>query len=164
LQGHRVLLINADSAVRRPRSPRPNRKVVELHGVHLSKFWNDTIREIYLSSDLPHRFDLIQTVMNQYPPALTKFEKHIQKWKRGKVGDSDLVFSKYEIGDQCYVVAIHTMKTIVDAHVWHERARNIAGNLAQAMGVTDCAVFLYIRRSPSETFDGVSFFRMGRRS
>lgn len=161
LAGQKVSFLDADKAVRQRRQPRLDRSEVEIHGVQLSSLWMATVRELYQSDDQRHRFDVIQTILNQYPPALTAFEKEIRRWKRGKkIGSQDTMIAKYEIGKRTFVVVVHFMKRVSGAEIWRQRSREIALVLAEEMGATDCAVFLHIRKSKEKAFDGVSFFRL----
>jgi hypothetical protein len=163
LEGKRVAFLNADNVVRTQRTPRTNRKTAELHGVHLSEFWRLVIQEIYRDMDLPHRFDAIQTILNQYPPALMNFERRIRRWKKGKGLKNDLLMCKYDVGGQTFVVAVHAMRAAPGADEWRERGREIASTFGAALGVTDCVVLLFVCKSSEKTYDGISFLRMGRR-
>lgn len=164
LAGKKVTFLNADAMVRKQRKPRLDRTEVEVHGVHLSPMWAATVRELYGDSDQRHRFDIIQTILNQYPPALMDMERRIRRWRRGEnIGGQDTMIARYEIGTQQFVVVAHRMKQIDGEDAWRERSREIGYNLGGMMGATDCAVFLYLRRSKVKTFDGASFFRMGQR-
>lgn len=162
LSGKKVRFLNADAMVRKPGKPRSDRTEVEVHGVNLSPMWAATVRELYGDSRNRHRFDIIQTILNQYPPALMNMERRIRRWRRGRSSGGDVMIADYKIGNQKFVVAVHLMKQIPGADAWRERSRNIAHGLA-SMGATDCAVFLRLRRSKEKTFDGFSFFRMGQR-
>lgn len=164
IAGRKVFFQNADDMVRKPHEPRSIRTEFEVYGVKLSPMWSSIVQEIYQEEQLPHRFDIIQTILNQSPPALFDFERRIRRWKRGvSAGGQDVLISRYEVGHQLFAVAVHLMKHAPDADTWMERSRDIATAVARTMGATDCAVFLKIRRSKEKTFDGVSFFRMGAR-
>jgi hypothetical protein len=164
LAGRKVTFLNADSMVRKPRKPRVDRTKVEVYGVQLSSMWAAVVRELYCDTEQRHKFDIIQAVLNQYPPALMDFERRIHRWRRGEsIGDQDTMIARYRIGTQQFVVVAHLMKQIDGADAWRERSREIGYSLGSAMGATDCAVFLFLRRSKVKTFNGVSFFRMGQR-
>lgn len=91
-------------------------------------------------------------------------ERRIRRWRRGQsIDGQDTIISRYEIGAQQFVVVAHLMSHIDGADAWRARSREIGYNLGNIMGATDCAVFLFLRRSKEKTFDGVSFFRMGQR-
>ena len=79
----KLLFHDADGMVRKPREPRSNRAEFEVHGVQLSPMWSNIAREVYQDGQLPHRFDIIQTILNQYPPTLFDLERRIRRWKRG---------------------------------------------------------------------------------
>jgi hypothetical protein len=162
LSGKKVKFLDADSVVRRPRKARSDRTEVEIHGVSLSPMWAATVQELYSDSQNRHRFDIIQTILNQYPPALKDMERRIRRWRRGRGIDGDVMIADYDIGDQKFVVVVHLMKQSPSYDEWRERSRNIAYGLP-SVGTTDCSVFLRVRKSKEKTFDGVSFFRMGQR-
>jgi hypothetical protein len=163
LGGRKVTFLNADAVVRTQRKPRLDRTEVEFNGVHLSPMWAATVRELYGDKDQRHRFDIIQTLLNQSPTALIGMERRIGRWRRG-VTVEDTMMSRYEIGTQQFVVVVHLMKRISGPDAWRARSREIAYGLGGIVGATDCAVFLQLRKSKEKTFDGVSFFRMGRRA
>jgi hypothetical protein len=121
------------------------------------------IQEIYEDMNLPHRFDAIQAILNQDPPALREFERRIRNWRRGKGLKNDLLVCKYDVGNQTFVVAINVMRRAPDEDEWRERGRDIALTCASALGVTDCLVLLFLPKSKEETYDGIAFFRLGRR-
>jgi hypothetical protein len=164
LAGKKVAFFNSDAMVRKEWKPRLDRTEVFVHGVQLSPIWSATVRELYADYDQRHRFDIIQAILNQYPPVLMDMERRIRRWRRGEsIDGQDTMIARYVIGAQKYFVVAHLMKRIDGADAWRERSREIGYGLGDAMGATDCAVFLYLRRSKVKTFDGVSFFRMGQR-
>ena len=113
LAGREVTVLNADSMVRKPRKPRLDRTEVEAPGVQLSSMWAAVVRELYCDNDQRHKFDIIQAVLNQYPPALMDFERRIRRWRRGEnIGDQDTMIARYQIGTQQFVVVAHLMKQI----------------------------------------------------
>jgi hypothetical protein len=162
MSGKKVRFLDADATVRKPPTPRLDRKEVEVHGVILSPMWRATVKELYGNGQNRHRFDIIQTLLNQYPPALMDMERHIRRWKHGSSVGGDVMIADYEIGSQKFVVVVHLMKQFPSSDVWRERSRSVAYGTG-GTGATDCAVFLRLRRSKEKTFDGVSFFRMGQR-
>jgi hypothetical protein len=165
LSGKKVIFRNTDAIVRKQREPRLNRTEVAVHGVQLSPMWAATVRELYSDTDMRHRFDIIQTILNQSPPALMYMERRIRRWRRGgSIGGQETMIARYEIGTQQFLVVVHPMKRITGVDAWRERSREIAYGLASMIGATDCAVFLQLRKSKRKTFDGVSFFRMGQRT
>lgn len=68
LAGKKVRFFDADAMVRKERKPRTDRTKANVHGVHLSPMWASAVRELYNDYEQRHRFDIIQTVLNQYPP------------------------------------------------------------------------------------------------
>lgn len=164
LAGRKITFLDADAMVRKPRKARANRREAEVFGVQLSPMWAATVRELYRDDDQRHRFDIIQTILNQYPPALSDIERRVRRWKRGESnGGQDTMIARYDIGSQRFVLVAHLMKQIDGEEAWRERSREIGYGLGDSMGATDCAVFLFLRRSKEQTFDGVSFVRMGQR-
>jgi hypothetical protein len=160
----KVFFTDADSTVRKPKAPRLNRKEAYVHGPKLSPMWRDIVGEIYRDSSQRHRFDIIQTVLNQSPLALVDLERRIRRWKGGEcIGRHDTAFIHDKIGAQQFVVVVHFAKKISGFDDWKSRSREMAFHLAGTIGATECAVFLQLRKSRNRTYDAVSFFRMGKR-
>lgn len=164
LDGQRLLLHNADSLVRVPKVARINRREFDLHGVQLSPLWFQIARELYRNEDQVHRFDLICTILNQLPPALAEIEKQIRRWRRGTSHNGeDILIVRFKVSERNYILAVHLSKTRMSTPEWRNLAHDIAAPFAAESEMADCAVFLMLRRTKSSTFDGVSFFRFGRR-
>lgn len=163
LEGRRIFFKDADSNVRKHKVPREDRTEFEIHGVHLSAFWTAVVKEIYENKTQRHRFDVIQVILNQDPRIMEKIGNQIRKWKRGLgVGGGDVMYTRYQIGARLFVVAVHLMKRSPGEEQWRKRARDIALNAAAKVDFTDCVVFLEVKKSKERTFDGFSFFRLGR--
>jgi hypothetical protein len=162
LSGKKVRFLNADAMVRKPGRPRSDRTEAEVHGVNLSPMWAAAVRELYGDSQNRHRFDIIEAILNQRPPALMEMERHIRRWRRDGTIGGDVMIAHYEIGNQKFAVIVQLMKKFPGPDAWRERSRNIAFGLA-GMGTTHCAVFLWLRKSKEKSFDGVSFLRMVQR-
>lgn len=158
--GRRVSIFNSDSAVRTERTPRENRRETHVYGVPLSPMWLDSIRNIYERMQEPHRFDIIQAVLNQDPAALAELERHVRRWQSGASGKDSLTFIYREIASQRFAVIVCLMKKMEHFEVWKEHSRNLAHDVARSTGALHCAVFLQRRKSKDRTFDAVSFYRL----
>lgn len=163
LDGRRLLLHNADSLVRRPKVARSIRTVFELHGVQLSPLWLQIAKELYLDNSQRHRFDIINVILNQFPPALAEVERRIRRWRRGVPhGGEDVAIIRFKIGTRNFILAIRLMKVMASLPEWRNIAHDIAAPFAMETGIADCAVFMMLRKT-KHAFDGVSFFRFGKR-
>ncbi|WP_122467925.1 hypothetical protein [Brevundimonas lutea] len=163
LEGRRMMFLNADAPVRGPRTPRADRLQVETHGVTLSPFWKDSVAELARASANRHRFDLCGVILNQHPGALAEFERQIRRWRRG-AGSSqqDLLVTRYPVAGRTFMLVVRLLKRRPDPDLWHEEAREAVRHLLPETEATDCAVFAIVRNSRERTFDGYSFFRVGR--
>ncbi|WP_156527581.1 hypothetical protein [Bradyrhizobium stylosanthis] len=164
LEGRRVMFHNADSLVRRNKVPRINRREFEIHGVQLSPLWSALVRELYRDDGQRHRFDIINVVLNQLPPALAEFERRVRRFKRGEPhGGEDLLMTRFVVGKKVFVLALYLAKKMPDAGDWKEKGRGIVGMFHEGNEMVECAAFIFLRRSKEATFDGVSFYRYGFR-
>src|SRR5262249_21910245 len=114
LVGKKIHFHNADSLVRRPKKPRSDRTQIEIHGTKLPPMWAAAVHELYRDIRNRHRFDIIQTILNQKPLALFDMERRIRRWRRGLSIAGDLMFTDYEVGDEKFVIAVHLMKVAPD--------------------------------------------------
>jgi hypothetical protein len=160
LDGRRVLFFGSDAPVRFPKVARSDRTVVELQGISLPPLWQAIVRELYRRKDQRHRFDIINVILNQMPPALADFERRIRRFRRGiSPTDGDTAFLKFPIGSKVFVLAIHLAKRQPDEVEWQNMGRNLVRMLMPEGGGVECATFMFVRRSRQTTFDGVSFYR-----
>jgi hypothetical protein len=162
LAGRILMFRDVDQIVRRPKTPRADRRQCEVYGTSLSAYWQAVVHELYLEEDFRHRFDLIQVVLNQDPNSLAAIERQLRRWKQGLgKGGGDIALSKCEIGRRVFVLACHMAKTRLHETEWITRSRDIAYSCAAEMfSASDCAVFMKFKKSRVWTFDGVSFFRL----
>lgn len=160
LESRQVLFLNADAAVRGPASPRKDRTIFSVHGPALPPMWNLIAKEIYYAPDR-HRFDILITLLNQNPGSLEGIARRLRRWRSGGgTGKGNTLSSRAQIGSRVFVLAFHLARDHPDnAEEWRDQSRHIAYDLHEKLGATDCVVFLKSRRSKSQTFDGVSFFR-----
>jgi hypothetical protein len=160
LEGRRVLFFGSDAPVRFPKVARSDRTVVELHGISLPPMWEAIVQELYREKDPRHRFDIINVILNQMPPALADFERRIRRFRRGvSPTDGDTAFLKFPIGSKVFVLAIHLAKRLPDELAWQDMGRNLVRMLMPEGGGVECAAFMFVRRSRRTTFDQVSFYR-----
>jgi hypothetical protein len=160
LDGRRVLFFGSDAPVRFPKVARSDRTVVELQGISLPPLWQAIVRELYREKDQRHRFDIINVILNQMPPALADFERRIRRFRRGiSPTDGDMAVLKFPIGSKVFVLAIYLAKKQPDGVEWQDMGRNLVRMLMPEGGGVECATFMFVRRSRETTFDGVSFYR-----
>lgn len=162
----RIMFRDSDDPVRANRTPNPKRARAEVIGISLPPIWNKTVDEIYKSTvgTVRHRFDIICAILNQPPPSLLELQKRIKSW-RGGGGGKETRVSSYAVGSQQFVVATMflNMPFMVDDDLINE-ARMFAMQISSNFeGMTDCAIFLYFKKSKQITHDGVFFFRAGQR-
>lgn len=162
IAGEKVLFMDADGMVRKPKKPRKNRATADLIGVQLSPLWAAIVRELYQNKEQRHRYDIIDVVLNQLPPAMAEFEKRIRRFRRGVPHNGeDLLMVKFPAGKKIFVVACHLASSRPDPDEWQETGRQVVGMHAQDNSVVECAMFMFLRRSKESTFDAVSFYRYG---
>jgi hypothetical protein len=160
LEGRRVVFFGADDPVRFPKVARSDRTVVELQGISLPPIWEAIVRELYREKGQRHRFDIINVILNQMPPALAELERRIRRFRRGVSStDGDMTFLKFSIGSKIFALAIHLAKRLPDELEWKDMGRNLVGMLMPEGGSVECAAFMFLRRSRHTSFDGVSFYR-----
>jgi len=160
LDGRKVVFLGADDPVRRRKMARSDRTVVELHGISLSPMWDAIVRELYDRKDQRHRFDIINVILNQQPPALAELERRVRRFRRGvSPTDGDTAFLKFPIGSKVFALAIHFAKRMPNEHEWQDVGRNLVGMLMPEGGGLECATFAFVRRSRHTTFDRASFYR-----
>jgi hypothetical protein len=159
LGGKMAFFVEADAVVRQKREPRQDRGSAFVHGVILSPMWREIVEELYDASSLPNRFDLIQVILNQNPATLKEMERICRAWRHGtKSSKENTIVSNYVIGTRQFNLIVHLAKNVPDS--WHEFARQIATDQARSLIANDTVVFLQVRKSKTQTFDGFSFFRM----
>ena len=165
LSDKKVIFLGADAPVRKQTQPRKDRTAVEAIGSHLSPIWLAIIRELYANRRQRHRYDIINVILNQLPPAMKEFEKRVRKFKRGvSHKGEDVLITKFICGNRTFVLACHLAKQPPDREEWQQAGRNIVAmflNEDTEETIVECAMFLFIRRSKFATFDGVSFYRYG---
>jgi len=160
LDGRKVVFLGADDPVRRRKMARSDRTVVELHGISLSPMWDAIVRELYDRTDQRNRFDIINVILNQQPPALAELERRVRRFRRGvSPTDGDTAFLKFPIGSKVFALAIHFAKRMPNEHEWQDVGRNLVGMLMPEGGGLECATFAFVRRSRHTTFDRASFYR-----
>ncbi|WP_208984442.1 hypothetical protein [Stappia sp. TSB10GB4] len=151
----------SDTPVRLPKMPRSDRRETEVP-VALSPMWRQIVQELYRNTDQRHRFDIINTLLNQFPPSLFDFEKRVRRFRRGVPHNGeDVIIAKFAVGSKLFVVACHLARTAWDPDEWQDFGRNIVRMFAEQAEFVECATFLFMRRSKERTFDGVSFYRYG---
>jgi hypothetical protein len=163
LEGQRVMFHGADAPVRIPKVPRKNRREPEVIGVQLSPMWKEIVQELYKNAEQRHRFDIVNTILNQLPPVLFDFEKRVRRFRRGVLLDEnrDTTIARFTVGQRLFVVACHFAKVPPSPDEWQKFGRHIVGMFAGHDIVVECATFLFMRRSKQRTYDGVSFYRYG---
>jgi hypothetical protein len=162
IQGRKVMFLEADSVVRQQKDSRKNRREPIMLGVQLPPLWTSVVRELYACGDERHRFDIINVVLNQHPPALAILQRNVRRFRRGgRREDGDTMIVKYVVGKRIFVLACHLAKTLPDLDEWQEMGRHVVGLAADESTVVECASFLFYRRSKENTFDAVSFYRYG---
>ncbi|MGJ0391549.1 MAG: hypothetical protein ACR650_02120 [Methylocystis sp.] len=160
LEGRRVVFFGSHAPVRVPKVARSDRTIVELRGILLPPMWEAVVRELYRDKDQRHRFDIINVILNQMPPALADLERRIRRFRRGvSPTEGDMAFVKFPIGSKVFVLAIYLAKKAPHEIEWRDTGRNLLGMLMPDRGGVECAAFVFVRRSRHTTFDGVSFYR-----
>jgi len=164
LDGGRVAFHNADGPVRVHRTPRADRTAVEVPGVQLSRLWLAIVKELYEDGGQRHRFDLINVILNQLPPALADIERRVRRFRRGvPIDGQDVISMKFEIGKRVYLLVAYLARSLPELEEWREVGKRLMELFMPEDGTIDCAAFIFARRSKEATFDGVSFYRAGVR-
>ena len=155
-----------DAKAREVKEPSQYRTRFETIGINLPRYWRQLAKEIYLDEDLTHRYDILQVIMNQHPYGLQGVRRQGERWMRGigrRKGDVFVVQKQY--GKRTFVLAYHVGLRLMEEEEWRIRAREVA---VYTEGISsdliDYAAILKVKRSPSKTYDAVSFFRMARDS
>jgi len=162
IEGRKVVFLGADGPVRQKKIPRRNRRDPVVLGVQLSPLWASIVRELYSDDNQRHRFDIINVVLNQLPPALADLERNVRRFRRGaRRADGDMMIMKYIVGKRVFVLACYLAKTIPEPEEWQEVGRRVVSMFADDNSVVECASFFFWRRSKYPTYDGVSFYRYG---
>lgn len=161
LEGQVLSFFEADTPVRIPKTPRDNRQTFETP-VPLSPLWEAICRELYQNVENRHRFDLINVILNQSPPAIAEIERRIRKYRRGVPHrGEDTISVRIPIGNRVFVLACLLTKILPDQKEWSEFGRSMALPFLQEGNTVDCASFVFRRRSKEIGFDGFSFLRAG---
>ncbi len=163
LGGRKLRFIEFDNIVRGQRIPNKDRTRFEVLGLPISGYWKNVLREIYQDVGQRHRFDIMQTIMNQSAEALAVMEATGRRWKWGTSGrkDKDILFSDVAMGGRKFVLAYFLSKGFFTPDSWRELSRQVArAGSAGLLGGSDCVTLLRQKKSKSLTFDGVSFHRM----
>lgn len=94
VKGKQFRFLEIDGVVRTEKTPRQNRREVEIYGIPLSSYWKSVVEEIYNDAALRHRFDIIQIILNQNPHSLASIEQIAGEWKNGSGDrkDGDIFF------------------------------------------------------------------------
>ena len=159
LEGRQVMFTMADGAVRGPREPRSDRRSFDTHGIRLSPYWRLVAKEIHDEGGR-HKFDILETLLNQSPSALHGVEQRIRRFRSGG-GGGQMMFVRSRIGERVFVLVMLPSKHgYENAEEWTNASRAAAYFGGDQAGATDCVVLLRVRRSPATTFDAISFFRI----
>lgn len=163
LEGHQVMFLHADAAVRGRASPRENRREFVTLGITLPSMWALIAKEIY-ETEHRHRFDILISILNQHFGPLDSMARRVRRWRSGGgLGKGNTMSSRTAVGKRVYVVIVHMAKEHpLSEQAWRDQARLIAFDLGEKLGATDCVVVLRTRRSKLTTFDGIAFFRFHR--
>lgn len=162
LDGRQVMFGMADALVRGPKIARKDRTEFETLGIQLPPGWRRICAELY-AEDARHRFDMIETILNQHPGSLAGLEKRARAWRSGARGGSDdLTVVRSEVGNRMFVLAqLLSRNQFESEQAWHAHAREIAAGLQGQFNATECVVVLRARKSRA-AFDAISFFRVAR--
>ncbi|SFH52507.1 hypothetical protein SAMN04488020_1209 [Palleronia marisminoris] len=163
----RILFHNSDAQVRKRTVPAINRATPAIVGITLPPMWQRTVSEIYDSSigTVRHRFDIICTILNQPPPALSELQEFVRKWRRGGGGaGKGPRYSIYTVANRQFVVATWLLsKGFGSEEALMAEARLLAHGIASEFdGTSDVVVFIYLKKPREITHNGVFFFRLGR--
>lgn len=164
----RIMFYNSDAQVRKTTSPATNRATPTVVGITLPPMWRHTVSEIYTSTigTVRHRFDIICTILNQPPPALSQLQEFVRKWRRGGGGaGKGPRYSKYTVANRQFVVATWLLaKGFESEEALNAEARMFAHGIASEFdGTSDVVVFIYVKKSREITHNGVFFFRLGQK-
>lgn len=160
VQGRKLAFIEADELVRRPHHPKSGSHKSLVRGIHLSPLWNAVVNELYACEGRPHRFDIINVVLNQFPPALAAMERNIRRFRRGAHReDGNTMIMKYIVGNRIFILVCYLAKVMLDSNEWRERDLNIVHMFVDENTAVECTSFIFLRRSKNSTFDGVGFRR-----
>lgn len=161
LRGTRVVFGMADAPVRGLKTARENRGVPNAIGVQLPGSWQLIVNEIYGSCGR-HRFDVIETILNQHPANLKGIERRVRGWRSG-TGKAGALTVSTKIGNRTFALVVILWKEIFLSEAeWHSFARERAREVHEELQATECVVLLRHRKSSSLTYDAMSFFRMNR--
>ncbi|MFK4056866.1 hypothetical protein [Brevundimonas sp. NPDC046655] len=160
LEGQKVVFFKSDAAVRKQKNSRADRTFVELHGVPLSPLWQEIVEEVYRDHGQRHRFDIINTILNQNPSALREIEKRVRRYRRGMPHKGEDTFVvKYPVGRKTFTVAVHLEPRLTDPEEFQSFGRNLTLELLEEDGGVECATFLFVRKPGVRTFIAGSFYR-----
>lgn len=163
LVGQRLFLHNVDWRVRQPKQPRTDRTVVELPGVHVTSFWLALVKDIYALTEHRNRFDIIINILNQTPPRRAELERSIRRWRRGEAHRAgDILFAQDTIAERLFSTAIFLLAKPPSELDWHPTARDLAANILPDVQTADMVIVGIARRS-KQSYDALSFFRVGKR-
>jgi hypothetical protein len=97
----------ADAAVRGRASPRDDRREFATPGIVLPPMWQLIAKEVYTTVHR-HRFDILLSMLNQYPTVLAGMSQTVRRWRSGAgAGRGNTISSRMAIGDRVFVMAIH---------------------------------------------------------
>lgn len=166
-EGKRIVFHNSDAQVRKKTVPATNRATPTVVGITMPPLWQRTVAEIYTSTigTVRHRFDIICTILNQAPPALSELQNYVRKWRRGGGGAGKAPqYSKYTVANRQFVVATWLLaKGFESEGALMAEARLLAHGFASEFdGTSDVVVFVYLKKSREITHNGVFFFRLGQ--
>lgn len=155
-----IVFHQVDGPVRGRKVPRQERRVFETPGIDVPPAWKLIGAEIY-ASDNRHRFDIIETILNQNPKSLHDIARRVRRWKTGGGTGANLLSTSFIVGRRVFVVTVLMARTApINEASWRDEAREIAGQLRLQHNATDTVVILRLRNSRERTFDGLSFFRL----
>ncbi|WP_298325436.1 hypothetical protein [Asticcacaulis sp.] len=159
LDGRKVIFQDSDGAVRQPKTPRQDRSVVEINELY-PPLWREIIVNLYRDKSQRHRFDIINTLLNQPPQSLRELERRIRRFRRGEpTPKDDVIFSKFNVGKKEFVVAIHLLPQMRDPSEFHVWGRNFTRWLSPEGGAVECVSFQFVRRPKLSSFAQASFYR-----
>ncbi|MDP5220252.1 hypothetical protein Q5Y75_23970 [Ruegeria sp. 2205SS24-7] len=161
-----LMFLDSDAMVRTNKVPRQDRSNVDIAGVHLPPRWKRIAEEVYAGhpSIDRHKFDILFTLMNQPPPSSIYLQKRVSRWRSGAGGKQKTgEHSKYVIGKRQYIVLLN----LISENEFHDpeslthHCRAMALHVCEDFhGTSDCLVLTFAKRSRSQNYDGVSFFRL----
>ena len=162
-----LMFRDVDHLVRQDKTPQNDRSLCTIHGPKLPYYWRTLVEEVYVS-DHRRRFDIIQVVLNQDPHGLSGIAGLIVDWKNGRKTSKnrEVMLARMDVGRRTFVIAVYLAqrKLPLAENSTNALARSLLKRPTSGSMPLDVVVITKVRKSKHWAFDGISFFRMIKRT